>query len=122
MCILKQINRRLIFNYLRNRDFNTFTSLFLFCDCSNTFMKRKRCLTRHQNKKVKSRLKKKQWEKLLFLAVVVYWVINAAEFMQFWKKILQKTKYCRFKYLNYKDFIFNELLPKQTAHYLKSKC
>lgn len=31
-----------------------------------------------------------QWEKLLFLAVVVYWVINAAEIMPIWKK-----KYCR---------------------------
>lgn len=59
MCMLKQINRRLIFNYLRNRDFNISATLFLFCDCSNTFMKRKYCLTRHKTKKVKNRFKKK---------------------------------------------------------------
>lgn len=55
MCILKQINRRLIFNYLRNRDFNTFTSLFLFCDCSNTFVKRKQGT---KTKRLKTDLKK----------------------------------------------------------------
>lgn len=89
----------------------TFSALFLFCDCSNTFVKRRCCLTRHQNEEVKSRLKKAGGE----IAISCRSCLLGNKCCRIYailEKILQKTKYCRFKYLNYGNFIFNELLPK----------